>query len=130
MFAATINEMLKRISHIIIAMLIVASTMGLTVSMHYCGNNLESVSVLSSPEPCCDIPDDCCHDETININTENDFSGTFYNFDFSQMVVELPALVELFLIDIPEDNSFISDYFSPPPPKIQTVLSSLQSYLL
>lgn len=111
-------------------MLIVVSTMGLTVSMHYCGDDLKSVSFLSSPEPCCDIPDDCCHDETLSIKTENEFSGTFYTFDFSQLVVELPALVELFLIDIPEDNSFISDYIFPPPPKIQTVLSSLQSYLL
>ena len=111
-------------------MLIVVSTMGMTVSMHFCGDNLESISILRSPDPCCDIPDDCCHDESINIETENDFSGTFYTFEFSQLVVELPTYVESMQIYIAENDFLNSFSCTPPPPKIQTVLSKLQSYLL
>ena len=32
------------------------STMGLTISKHYCGNHLESIGIFSSENKHCDIP--------------------------------------------------------------------------
>jgi hypothetical protein len=72
----------------------------------------------------------CCHNEQVNIDIEDDYSVTSNNFDFSIFALELPALLELFQIDVPEMisefqvHNFISER------KMQTVLSRLQTYLL
>jgi hypothetical protein len=121
--------MLKKISHIILVSLILVTTMGMTVSKHYCGSSLESVGVLSTPDRCCEIPTGCCHDESFTIKVEDDFSVTSHAFDFTQFAVILPALIELNQIESTEKQSFVS-FIVIPPPKIQTVLSSLQTYLL
>jgi hypothetical protein len=121
--------MLTKISHIFLALLFMVTTMGMTVSKHFCGSYLQSTSVLSEIEPCCDMPD-CCHNESITLEIKDDFSVTSYNFDFTQLAVDLPALVELVEIEVSENNSYLISENTPPPPKIQTVLSRFQSYLL
>jgi hypothetical protein len=123
-------EMLKKISHIILVSFILLTTMGMTVSKHYCGSSLESVRVLSTPEHCCKIPNGCCHDESFTIKIEDDFSVTTHAFDFTQFAVVLPALVELTADEVPQNKLAVSLLDAPPPPKIQTVLSRLQAYLL
>ena len=122
--------MLKRISHISLVLLLLAATTGMTISEHYCGDNLKSVSLFSSPESCCDIPDGCCHDESITIDIEDEFSVSSFTFEFAQFAVEITAFVEIFKFDVPEVICFNSLSYIPPPPNIQTVLSSLQTYLI
>ncbi|MCK4920773.1 MAG: hypothetical protein KAS71_06995, partial [Bacteroidales bacterium] len=77
--------MLRKASHIILALLIMLTTMSMTVFKHYCGTSLKSVSILLTPEHCCDIPSGCCHDETITVDIEDDFSVTSIIFDFNQL---------------------------------------------
>ncbi len=125
-----LKYMFKKISHIIFIPLLLVTTMGMTVSKHYCGSSLESVRVLSSPQPCCEIPTGCCHDESFSIKITDNFSAVSYAFDFTQFAVILPVLVESIHLETNENQSFVSLYDVPPPPKIQTVLSSLQTYLL
>jgi len=103
--------------------------MGMTVSKHFCGSSLQSTGLFSEIDPCCDTPN-CCHNESFTLEIKDDFSVTSNNFDFSQLAVDLPALVELFEIEVSEDNSYFTSKNTPPPPKIQTVLSRFQSYLL
>tara|TARA_R110002050_G_scaffold183855_2_gene317315 strand:+ start:2536 stop:2904 length:369 start_codon:yes stop_codon:yes gene_type:complete len=122
--------MLKKISHIMLISLILLTTMGMTVSKHYCGSSLESVGVLSTPEDCCKMPNECCHHESFTIKIQDDFSVTTHAFDFTQFAVVLPALVELVPVGATEKPSSVSFLDAPPPPKIQTVLSRLQAYLL
>jgi len=54
---------IKKISNIILAIILLVSTTGFTLSKHYCGGKLESVEVNAEAESCCDSPY-CCHTET------------------------------------------------------------------
>ena len=122
--------MLKKISHIILTLLFLITSVGVTVSKHYCGSTLKSVSVIVAPEPCCEIPDGCCHDESITIKMENDFSITSLFVDFTPFAVELPSAIKLIQDEYTGLETIVRFIHKPPPLTIQAVLSYLQSYLL
>ena len=67
--------MLKIFSHIALSLLLLVSTVGMTVSKHYCGNSLVSVSISGNSEEssCCDM-ENCCHSETQIFQLKEDFS--------------------------------------------------------
>ncbi len=102
----------------------------MTISKHYCGTSLKSVSLMFAPEPCCEIPDGCCHDESITVKLELNYFVPLFAFDFTQLAIDLPATIELIQVKYPVYSSFVTTINTPPPQKIQTVLSRLQTYLL
>jgi len=122
--------MIKKITHTLLALVLFVVTTGMTISTHYCGGNVKDVSLLSASQSCCDIPEGCCHDETLTIKIEDDFSISSFVFDFNQLEIDLPISIEL--IEVEDPIKAIGYVFrnSIPPPKIQTVLSSLQNYRL
>ena len=82
------------------------STIGISVISHYCGGELEKVSLFSKPTSCCgaeeqaDLDDGCCKNETTHIAFQEDF--TFYT-----LVSDCkPTVNQLFIL---EPNSI---YFS------------------
>lgn len=124
--------MLKKASHIILSILLLIAITGLTISKHYCGEELVSTSLFSEAESCCESSD-CCKNETETYQLDEDFSVS--------SITEIPELMQLDLfavalvlltceIDESENrhNFILADL--PPPPKIQTALSTRQSYLL
>ncbi|VAW20791.1 hypothetical protein MNBD_BACTEROID01-1143 [hydrothermal vent metagenome] len=120
--------MVKKASHIVLATLLIVITTGMTVSKHYCGNDLKSITVSSGQHSCCETPSGCCHDESQIIQIKDYFSVCTLCFDFTQLAVILPVIVDN------RNNSLQcelkTENINSPPPKIQTVLSSLQTYLL
>lgn len=77
--------MTHRIFKIFISLVVciyVFSTIGISVISHYCGGELEKVSLFSKPTSCCgedeqtDMDDGCCKNETTHIAFQEDF--TFY----------------------------------------------------
>jgi hypothetical protein len=123
--------MLKKISHIFLALLIAFTSMGLTISTHYCGSTFESVSINSTPESCCEGPCNKCHNETITIKLQDDFSITSYEYQFTQVATLMPAEVQLLLNEVPEITpNYILNPQTPPPLTVHQVLSNLQSFLL
>lgn len=122
--------MLRKASHIIIALLFMLTTTSMTISKHYCGTSLKSVSILLAPEHCCDIPSGCCHDKFITINIEDDFSVTASTFDFTLLELDLPPLTDILKLGTTKNTSYFRIYNTPSPPRIQEVLSRLQTYLL
>lgn len=122
--------MFKTIAHTVLALFLMVATTGITISKHYCGTNLESVSILTSPESCCDIPVGCCHNEDVKIEIKDDYSVASFNYNFSMFALELPGLMELFQPNVPEATSKFHIYNYLPERKMQTVLSRLQTYLL
>ncbi len=67
--------MIRKISNIIIAIILLVSTTGFTISKHYCGNELITVEINGEAESCCDSPD-CCHTETQFNKLNVDFLGS------------------------------------------------------
>ncbi|HYQ57426.1 MAG TPA: hypothetical protein VEP89_08755, partial [Draconibacterium sp.] len=82
--------MLRKTSHIFLLIVFMVSTMGLTISKHYCGNHLESIGIFSFENKHCDIPIGCCHDEKISVEIEKDYLVLSSNFEFNTVIMELP----------------------------------------
>jgi len=69
-------QMIKKISHIIISFTLLFATMGLTISIHYCGDHIKSVSVVQKTHPCkCHCP--ACHDKTTSLKVSDPFQSSF-----------------------------------------------------
>lgn len=124
--------MLKRISHIVLSLVLLVATTGVAISKHYCSGNLVSVSIFAEADACCD-DGNCCQTEASFIQVKEDFSTV--------SVAGIPQLSELQLFGVvlpffietqPATQETESFLFAdlPPPPKIQTVLSQRQTYLL
>lgn len=125
--------MFRKLLHITFSLLLLAVTAGFTISKHYCGPRLVTVSVNHEAESCCDMEgtSNCCHNETKSFQLDEDFIAS------PILQNEIVKSIDLFVITyILIDTNLISEEYieaftaeSPPPKNTQTVLSSLQSYL-
>ena len=70
-----------------------------------------------APEPCCEIPDGCCHDESITVKLELNYFVPLFAFDFTQLAIDLPATIELIQVKYPVYSSFVTTINTPPPSK-------------
>jgi len=124
--------MLRKTSHIILSALLLFSTVGLTISKHYCGGKHVSTSIYSEAEACCDS-DDCCKNETEVLQLDEDFSvsavlGLPESIQIDLLVFSLTLLKPNFEEYSANDEIVFAD--SLPPPKTQTFLAKRQIYLL
>ena len=106
------------------------TTTGFTVSLHYCGDTIKSVSLDEAAKSCCDMEHGCCHNQTIVIKIDNDFSQASFLFDFTQFAIDFSVLTysQAFraLPGTPPRNVQIIY----PPPRIQPDLISLEVFRL
>ena len=124
--------MLKRISHIALSLVLLATTVGMVVSKHYCHENLVSVSFFTDADSCCDM-DNCCHTETLVHQLKADFS--IPAISSIPDLAEHPIFGHELLVD--ENFNFYKTEFvgyeifePPPPPAIQRTLALQQAFLL
>lgn len=124
--------MLKRISHIALSLVLLATTIGMVVSKHYCNENLVSVSFFTEADSCCDM-DNCCHTETLVHQLKADFSLPVASA--IPDLAEHPIFGHELLVD--ENFNFYKTEFvgyetfePPPPPAIQRTLALQQAFLL
>ncbi len=122
--------MLKKIAYIIFASLILLGSTGITISKHYCGTSLKSISANVTPDNCCESPRGCCHNESFTFKIEDEFSSTASIFDFNTLAIAIPASIEIIQQKVIVKESLSKLSWEGPPPKIQEVLASFQSYLL
>lgn len=114
---------MRRLSHIFLSLILVVSTMGMTISKHYCGDMLLKTAINKQVETCSDkmeMPEGCCHEETQNFVLEDEYQ--LQNFQLK--LVDLPLLYaitfyELVLnnaeLDTPEYTQFNSLALTGPP---------------
>ncbi len=110
--------------------MLLISTMGLTVSAHYCGENLEFVSVVHDTDACCDTPDGCCRDESGTFRLDDDFTFSTFDFESKLTVSQLSDDSIPFTEELSNKNFPTLNFTEPPPPTIKKVLSRLQVYIL
>ncbi|MBN2215644.1 MAG: hypothetical protein JW723_15550 [Bacteroidales bacterium] len=127
--------MLRRISDIALALLLLVTTTGYTISKHYCGTKLVSVAVNSKTKACCDDEKgSCCHDESEHFRLKEDFVPSSVQFNFGNVFsVDLAFLPDLLSgIGYKAENTNDLNVFtgSSPPPGINISLAKLQTYLL
>jgi len=115
-------------------MLLLTTTIGFSVSKHYCGSRLVEVLINSEAEPCCDNMgnSNCCHNETKIFQLKEDLVApvSFKNTRIAGFDILFP-LVFVYFFNAPGNiEPEVSNFAeSPPPPAIQAKLSLLQAYL-
>lgn len=66
-----------------VVLIYVMSTVGVSIFSHYCGGELEKITLFSKTKSCCgeeteaDMEDGCCKNESIHLAFQKDF--TFYS---------------------------------------------------
>jgi hypothetical protein len=75
--------MLKRAGHILIILLLLLGTTGVTITRHYCGVNLVRTSLYSAPHNCCNENCPRCHDERIDVRITDNFQSSQSQINFT-----------------------------------------------
>ena len=75
--------MIKRTGHILVVLLLLLGTTGVTITRHYCGGNLVQTSLYSSPQHCCNENCPRCHDEKINVKITDNFESSQSQVNFA-----------------------------------------------
>ena len=65
--------MARRLSHILIMITLILATAGVTVTRHYCGNELKKITLAGEPQSCCGDHCNCCHNEIFTQKVTNDY---------------------------------------------------------
>ena len=123
------KPLLKFFSHIIISIALLIATTGLTISKHYCGESLISVSVYSEAEFCCKDCDSC-KNETVSIDPINDFvfSGSSFEFleNFDLNFVEFATVIATNKFNFDLTKNYSEFGFSPQ--KFTSIFSLFQVF--
>lgn len=135
--------MIRKTLHIVFASFLLISTMGITINMHYCHDQLIDVAFNSPANSCCDMNEDganqsqdsCpgCQDEAIVVEPGDDYevSALVINFENSH-TIDLFLITEIFnsIQGIDESTKNEVPWYKKPPPYQEVVLSQIQSYLI
>ncbi|WP_303918514.1 hypothetical protein [Draconibacterium sediminis] len=123
--------MIRKLSHIILATLLLATTMGMAVSKHYCHSSLVDVSVFAQADSCCE-DGGCCTNDNHFYQVKEDFSAP--------VISTIPVLTEIDVLhqtlldpDILIPNELTEEFEltnAPPPPTVMEFLAEEQLYLL
>jgi hypothetical protein len=108
---------IKKITHIFIAFILLISSVGVVVSVHYCHNELASISIFKEAQSCCTNPS-CCQSETISIQFDKDY--VVQDIQQSEKVVSFSSLISYVEIiktqfHIPETISSLYSVRKSPP---------------
>jgi hypothetical protein len=124
--------MQRKILHIVLSLLIVVATSGVTINMHYCQDRLVSVRVLFNSKPCCNNMS-CCHN--VSKFSKVDDKATIAH----SLILEHTKIIKhinLFPVDVQANYISLSgafynvDKITHSPPGSSTRHSSLCCFLL
>jgi hypothetical protein len=104
---------MKRAGNIMMILLLLISTGGICITRHYCGESVISVSLISTPKPCCGSGCDQCRNENIFNKVTDNFTVTTTDAQISVVTSN------------PVHSNFIIDLFSslPVSPMAATITS-------
>jgi hypothetical protein len=140
-----VKEMIKLLSHITLSAVLLLSAMGLTINMHFCEGHLYDLALIAPAHDCCetDGTEDTCHhdqdqnrshqcdDESIKVESTNDFFVSNYSFDFENSYSFDLFIATQVLIENPKTvNSSVSEVINYKKPPQEVVLSQIQSFLI
>ena len=121
--------MLKKIVHIVFGILLVVATTGFTISKHYCGNHLFSVSIFKADK--CGCGDNCkdCHTILKLVKVTDNYSAP------DAIHPDAPISAALFTVN-PIDFSFFTSpavttaftLLKAPPPGTRNSFAFLQTF--
>ena len=127
--------MIRKTVNITLLIVFLLSSVGYSVSMHYCGNTLISVAIDLKAQSCCgDESGTCCHNETKHYQIQDSYVASMQDINnqtksISDLIFFVSNLSQFSTCDvINTEIQLIAE--SPPPISLNTQLSILQTYLL
>ena len=146
LYRRVINRMIKKIIHGIVAALILVSTTGFTINLHYCHDQLIDLALYAPAKSCCDTHkmDPCdvdntfskmnhCKDESIVVESNETFVGSSYDFNFDNSYsIDLLLTASLIFNEQGVHDQIVKEppWHKEPPPYQEVVLSKIQSFLI
>ena len=125
---------MKKFLYISFAIIFSLLTIGILINKHYSEGELFSFALIGDADSCCDVPCDCCDDESEMIQFAADYLfSVHYIVDLNISNVEPIAN---YTLDLLSPDKGIYDFgmkymFSDiPPPELKTFLSQVQTFLL
>lgn len=120
--------MTKKAIHIVFSLLLIISTIGITVSKHYSNSELFSVAFWTNADSCCEIPCDCCSDETSYLYLDSDYLQTSTIEIKKAQVGEINLQNILLFVNafVEPQKTLSTGYFYDSPP---TYVSNLPAFL-
>jgi len=89
---------MKRAGNLIVILLLLTATGGLSITRHYCGQSIVSFSLFSTPKPCCGSDCDKCHNEFSFNKVTDDF--TVSSSDEVKSLITINPVQASFIIDL------------------------------
>ena len=127
--------MIRKTVNSVLLFVFLVSSIGYSVSMHYCGTTRMSASIGMQAQSCCgDESGTCCHNEAKDYKINDSYLPSFRNIN-EQYAENFDLIVSDFDFLNSDHNSFLATGISfipesPPPISVNTYLSTLQTYLL
>ena len=136
------KSMLRTIFSFFLLGLIIISSTGFTMSVHYCQNNLKGISLFGEAKSCheqkatCPLhqkekKDDCCQNKTITFKSlDNDYNSVDVQI-ISNLSLNLPKEAEFELLKIHSPSNIYSSYIKyRPPPPTEDIQALFATYLI
>jgi hypothetical protein len=137
------REVFQKIASMIMAFVVLFSTMSFTIDMHYCGDTLVDTAIFKEAKSCgmemqkasessqCSITKkNCCSDKQIIVEGQNELTVSFDNISFDQQLFVASfvySYINLFNA-IDENVTSFSEY--PPPLIIKRIYKLDETYLI
>jgi hypothetical protein len=110
----------------LVAIIYVMSTIGVCIFSHYCGGELEKVTVFSKTKSCCgeeeeaDVEEGCCKNESVHLAFQKDFTFQTLAKDLKAPVNQLFIIVSSInhLIDPQTEYALFCNYKKIHPPDL------------
>ncbi len=124
---------MKKSIYIIVTVIFTFLTVGVNITKHYSGGELFSISLIGDAKSCCEIPCDCCSDESDLYQLKADYIFSNYHFESDVETVDLfqfySSIIDIVTIDRIKNSNYLV-FTDIPPPESKDYLSKIQSYLL
>jgi len=153
---------LHRITALLLALLMFTTSIGYSMDVHYCGNEIKSIGLFGNAvacemesvekqeedlHACCKAPElnkesetchsqkieeeDCCHNETIVLETDSDFNhDKTIDFDFQQDFVFTTLFIYNVFAFRVEENTVNDNFYYSPPKLTKDVMTLHQVFII
>eukprot|EP01029_Cantina_marsupialis_P020903 TRINITY_DN4944_c0_g1_i1.p3 TRINITY_DN4944_c0_g1~~TRINITY_DN4944_c0_g1_i1.p3 ORF type:complete len:129 (-),score=14.32 TRINITY_DN4944_c0_g1_i1:261-647(-) len=108
----------KQFGHIILVLLLLISTAGVSINKHYSGGELFSTAFFVEADTCCETPCGCCDESTEFIQVQSDYLASTFDLTEAAQLDLLFSSVPLLLQAESNGSSvllFNTEDTSPPP---------------
>ena len=113
---------LKKFSHIILILLLLVSTAGVTINKHYSGGDLFSTALFVEADSCCEIPCGCCDESSDTFKIEAEYLASTFELSevaqFELLFISLTALMQSAQTSASTSSKLIGDFSPPPSPDL------------